>query len=98
MTDRPIWIYTDGSAITRHSCLGTYAAMICFPDDTYQFVAGAAMWTRINRMELTALNESLAYIWNFHLNRQSIGRRPAIQVLTDSQYVCRCAANPESRV
>lgn len=95
--EKPIWIYTDGSAITTKEWLGTYAAMIVFPDGTHEFVAGASMWTKINRMELTALNSALYYLWAYRFKGLIVEKLPAVQVLTDSQYVCTCATNPDSR-
>lgn len=73
MTNQPdaIWIYTDGSAITKKQSVGTFAAIIVLPDGTHKFLPGAMAWTKINRMELSALNQALYYLWVFHFKKGS---------------------------
>jgi len=90
-----IWVYTDGSCTTHGLKTGSYAAMILVPDKPPQFIVGTCNWTKINRMELSALNAAL-----YHIHAFVFGGFVApckIQVITDSTYVMHGATDPATR-
>lgn len=89
------WVYTDGSATTHSTKTGGHAAMIVAPDGTRHFVLGVSCWTKINRQELTAVNEALRYIREIILG--GFADPCSVQVVSDSTYVVNGTTNPDSR-
>ena len=73
-----IEIYTDGSCHTKLK-IGAWAAMLLFSEKKIE-LSGKAVETTNNRMELTAVIESIKYLIK---NNQSFNK---IKIYTDSQY------------
>lgn len=95
MTQKRFWVYTDGSAETLGNCSGSWAAMIITPDGKRQYSTGAAIWTTVNRMELTALLSALDFIKRIALRGVALGE--AVQVFSDSTYVVNGATGKNKR-
>ena len=87
LATKKIWIYSDGGASTHGQKTGAHAAMILFPDGTKRLVCGACNWTKINRMELSAINAALYYIRMIHY--EGIAHGVKIQIITDSEVTMR---------
>lgn len=83
LSERKIWIYNDGGASTHGQKTGAYAAMIIFPDGRKHMVVGACNQTKNNRMELSALNAALYYVWAIASGGITHGMH--IQIITDSE-------------
>ena len=92
---RPIWIYSDGSASTHGQKTGAHAAHILFPDGEVQMVVGACSQTKINRMELSAINQALYYIWAIHEKGGSLDLE--IEIVTDSEVTMNGATGKNKR-
>ena len=74
-----IKIYTDGSCHTKLK-IGAWASVILFLDKKIE-LSGKALETTNNRMELTAVIETINYLIKNKLNFSKL------KIYTDSQYV-----------
>lgn len=87
LTPKKVWIYSDGGASTHGQKTGAHAAMILFPDGTKKLTIGTTNWTKINRMELSAINAALYYIRAIHY--YGIVHGIDIQIITDSEVTMK---------
>lgn len=94
-----IEIFTDGSVSGQNSPIrcGSFCAIIVLPDKSQHTIAGVFNDPYIGRMELSAMNNALAYVEKLMTSRGQIIGMCEVLVSVDAEYIRDCATGRKKR-